>query len=101
MSIFAKKNHGLTLCKCEPVENCRVKAGLAYSPAMVMEATEQGIAVSGMNIDSMFYDGTDNPSYDLAADQRRGVDANDVWNAARDARSRLIQAHLKDKRKFG
>ncbi|QXN75257.1 hypothetical protein [Microvirus mar52] len=101
MSIFGKINHGSTFQKCEPVENCKVKAGLAYSPAMVMEATEQGIAVSGANIDAMFFDGTDNPSFDLATDQRRGVDANDVWNASREARARLINAHLKDKRKFG
>lgn len=101
MSIFGKINHPAVSQRCNPVENCKVKAGLAYTPAMVMEATEQGIAVSGANIDAMFYDGEDNPSFDLAADQRRGVDANDVWYAAREARSRLINAHLKDKRRYG
>lgn len=102
MSIFNRpKPVSQKYAVCEKSENCVVKAGLAYTPAMVRELTEQGIAVSGANADAMFFDGSEKPSFTVPVERQRGCDAIDAWEASREARSRLIKAHLKDKEIYG
>lgn len=100
MSIFNRPQQSRNFAVCEKSENCVVKAGLAYTPSMVMELTEQGIAVSGANADAMFFDGSESPSFSVPIERQRGVDAVDAWEASRSARSKLITAHLRDKRMY-
>lgn len=100
MSIFNNNLRSRNFAVCNKSENCIVKAGLAYTPSMVMELTEQGIAVSGANADAMFFDGSASPSFDIPIERQRGVDAVDAWEASRSSRAKLITAHLKDKHMY-
>lgn len=100
MSLFNRPQQSRNFAVCNKSENCIVKAGLAYTPSMVMELTEHGISVSGANADAMFFDGSVSPSFDVPVERQRGVDAVDAWEASRSSRSKLIKAHLNDKRLY-
>lgn len=62
---------------------------LAVTPSKMAELVDAGIPVSSAVIGSQYFDGENNPSWDLPADLRRGVDIASVWQAQRDARSNV------------
>lgn len=92
---------GFPLVVTQPSENCKVISGLAYTPAQVASATERGFAVNSATTDSMFFDGFDNPSFDVPIELKRSVDAVAVWEAQKTARKRIIDAHKNDKAVYG
>lgn len=83
MSRFDKyRNHGqigrgYTYKKCENEQV--VREGLAYSPADMARLTERGMPVNSINTGKAFFDGEENPSFDVSIDRSRHVDICDVW----------------------
>ena len=60
---------------------------LAYQPHEMWSMTQNGQAVVPSNLpDNNFFDGVENPSFDLPIEQQRGVDINDVWSAQMDSK---------------
>lgn len=79
----------------------QTKQGLSMSPADVARCASRGIAVTSQINDSLFFDGTDNPSFELPLEMQRGVDVADVWQAQQSARKRVLDAAKRDKELYG
>lgn len=77
----------------------KVQSGLAVTPSQMMEMTNAGVSISSAGLN--YFEGTENPSFDLPLDQRRGIDAADVWNAEKDAKKRLYQGNKNDVAMYG
>ena len=73
-------------------ENLKVVGGLAVTPAQMLDLTQRGIAISASN-NMQYVEGSEDPSFDLPIDARRGVDVNDVWDAQSTARRKLLNAN--------
>ena len=73
-------------------ENLKVVGGLAVTPSQMLDLTQRGIAISSSN-NMQYNEGSEDPSFDLPIDARRGVDVNDVWDAQANARRKLINAN--------
>lgn len=79
----------------------KTQNGLAVTPAEIRELSSRGIPINSQN-SNMFIEGTSvQGSFALAADELRGVDIADVWNASRDAQSKLVRAHQNDVKLYG
>lgn len=65
-----------------------VNPHLAYDLSQLDELRKQGKPISQSNVESLYYDGDVNVSFDLPLDQQRGVDINDMWTADRDSSAR-------------
>lgn len=80
----------LKTCKCVPREGEQIViSGLSYSPAAIQNLTAAAKAVTLHNLDNFaFYD---NPSEDSQVPliYKRGVDENDLWNLAKETKSKL------------
>lgn len=74
--------------------------GLSVTPSQIAKMSEKGIPVSTPTAEQ-FFDGTFNPSFDIPIEDRRGTDINDVWTASKEAKARILDAHRKDKEKYG
>lgn len=74
----------------------KVVPGLSVSPSQMAQMSEKGIPITAQMADT-FFDGVSNPSFDMPIEDLRGVDVNAVWNAQKDARKRIIDAHKADK----
>lgn len=77
---FKYKKHGrrqvVFRCKvCEPV----VREGLAYSPSDMARLIERGMPVNSLNTSQVYFDGEENPSFDIGAERQRYVDVADLW----------------------
>lgn len=94
-----QSKHAIT---CHILDDGHIKAkpGLALTPAQIAKMSEQGIPITTQMSDQ-FFDGTLNPSFDIPLEEQRGVDINDVWNASKTAKARIIDAHKKDKELYG
>ena len=76
-----------------------VHGDLAYTPAQMYEAAKAGVPISTQNISQLPADDfTDEESWIVPVEYRRGQDIADVWNAQRDARAKIVAAY-NDKRK--
>lgn len=79
----------------------KTQNNLAVTPSEIKELTNRGIPVNTTNA-SMFIEGTSSQGgFCLAADEIRGADIADVWNASRDAQERLVKAHKNDVKLYG
>lgn len=85
---------------CEFVEDhdpcMSVKQHLSMSPSEIARMSERGIPVSSQNMDSFFYDGTDDVYQSVPIERVRGVDAADVWEAQQSARKKMLSAQKRD-----
>lgn len=81
------------------VTQTSVPQGLAVTPSDVAKLSEKGLSVSSNTAGLTFEEGSSDPV--LSAENFRGVDAADIWNASRDAAERLTDAHKKDKSYYG
>lgn len=66
----------------------KTEQGLALTPSMVADLTQKGLAVNSNIGNLQFDDGCPNPP-GVLLEQRRGIDANDVWNASKSAKKKL------------
>lgn len=85
--------------------SCKRKAGelpvrgdLAYTPAQMYEAAKAGIPISSQNISQLpSTDFMDEDSWVVPVEYRRNTDIADIWNAQRDARSKIVAAYRKSR----
>ena len=76
-----------------------VRGDLAYTPAQMYEAAKAGVPISSQNISQLpSNDFTDEESWIVPVEYRRGQDIADIWNAQRDARAKIVAAY-NEKRK--
>lgn len=76
-----------------------VRGDLSYTPAQMYEAAKAGIPISTQNISQLpSNDFTDEESWIVPIEYRRGQDIADIWNAQRDARAKIVAAY-NEKRK--
>lgn len=76
-----------------------VRGDLSYTPAQMYEAAKAGIPISAQNISQLpSNDFTDEESWIVPIEYRRGQDIADIWNAQRDARAKIVAAY-NEKRK--
>lgn len=60
-----------------------VQGGLAITPAQMDDLRRRGIPISTSQIpDELFFDGDDNPSFDMPLDHQRGIDIAEIWQEA-------------------
>lgn len=93
--------------KKQVVATCRyrhgeevVKSGLALTPSQMMKMSEHGIPVSAQLNDSLFYDGTENPTWDVPLDLARGIDVAELWAENKSIRAKFKKAHVNDVQKY-
>lgn len=100
--MFSRIKQSMCARTCHILDNGHTKVvpGLAFTPAQMAKMAEKGIPISTQSADQ-FVDGSLNPSFDIPIEDRRGVDVNDVWNASKDAKAKIINAHRKDKELYG
>lgn len=76
-----------------------VRGDLSYTPTQMYEAAKAGVPISSQNISQLpSNDFTDEESWIVPIEYRRGQDIADVWNAQRDARAKIVAAY-NEKRK--
>lgn len=96
--IHAWNTHTCT-CTRKPGE-LPVRGDLAYTPAQMYEAAKAGVPISSQNISQLPTDDfTDEESWIVPVEYRRGQDIADIWNAQRDARAKIVAAY-NEKRKL-
>lgn len=78
-----------------------VRNGLATTPAQMAVLAQKGLPISSDVAGSMFYDGTPNPSWDVPAENRRGVDAGTLWEMSKDIKTRMRNGMKKDVEMYG
>lgn len=77
-----------------------VHSGLAVTPAQMAQMVANGVPVSTTNAQD-FYDGVENPSWDMPLERLRGVDPATLWQKQKDIRSKVINAHKNDVATYG
>lgn len=76
-----------------------VRGDLSYTPTQMYEAAKAGVPISTQNISQLpSNDFTDEESWIVPIEYRRGQDIADIWNAQRDARAKIVAAY-NEKRK--
>lgn len=78
----------------------KVKTGLSVSPTQMAQMTSKGIPVTSQLAET-FFDGTSDPSFEMDLTDLRGIDVNQIWEAEKTARKRLISANQKDIETYG
>lgn len=75
-----------------------VVRGLAMTPSEMDRLRLDGVPVSQTNLEGMYFDGVEEPSFDLPLDLQRGVDAADLYQESKSAARRLKKGEkrLKD-----
>lgn len=68
---------------------------LAYDLCDVDALIKQGKPVSNHAVEGLYYDGVENCSSELAPDDVRGVDMNDLWNLSEGRKDRLRSLGVK------
>lgn len=75
-----------------------VRPNLAYDVSHLEELRQKGIPISAPNMDQ-YYDGSPDVTFDLPLDRRRGVDLNDLYQAAETGKKKVSKTQLKLKSK--
>lgn len=85
----------------EPKYNKTIQNG-SYTPSEMASLAVQGIPISQQTIaDSYFADGDFSESVVADPMLSRGYDMNDAFNDEMDAKSKILGAHLNEKRIYG
>lgn len=93
---FLSRPVRVATCKAREDE-IKTKCGLSYSPAQMLEMANKGISVSSQNLETKFYDGTPNPSWNLEILRQRGVDLADLWTVAQQAKNKIRNGNYQPK----
>lgn len=87
-------NSGIS-CPQRTEEEGKIQNSLSTTPAQMERLLEQGLPISSQMLDAqLFYDGDQNPSWDIPIDQQRGIDIADIWAAEYDARENFKKAGI-------
>lgn len=85
----------------DPTTENPVQHGLAYTPAKMAALAEKGVPISSMTLDSQYYDGDTNPSFDYGIEDVRGVDIAEAWEQEMGAKQSFIRGLRRDKEYYG
>lgn len=85
---FIRKPLKVATCKARKDE-VKTKSGLSYSPAQMQEMTSRGMAVSSANLETKFYDGEPNPSWNVDILLQKGIDPAEIWEKAQLSKVKL------------
>lgn len=96
---YGKSNPTFADCKRQKGE-LRVRHGLSVPPSKMIQMAEQGVSISTTNA-TQFYDGSDNPSFDLPLDVQRGIDVATLWEEQRSIKSKMANNLSTDIQNFG
>lgn len=81
------------VCNCERKEHeVVVRDGLAYSPSDMARLQSRGMPVNGLNTSNAFFDGEENPSFDVGSERQRFVDVADLWEEHMNIRDKARKA---------
>lgn len=75
-------------CKARKDE-IKTKCGLSYTPAQMLDMANKGISVASQNMETKFYDGVPNPSWNIDLLRERGVDIADLWTLSQQAKNKI------------
>lgn len=78
-------------------EEKEVDGRLAMTPTDMERLRQNGTPISQTNLEGLFFDGLEDPSFDLPPDFRRGVDAADLYQLSRDAAKNISKGQKKAK----
>lgn len=85
------------LARCTRQANCKVEPNAAYTPSEMQKLANRGIPVSAASVpENLFFDGFERAPNVPTIDHLRGVDAVEIWEKSRDARSKIVSAHLRE-----
>lgn len=88
--MFAQNPKSVKFAKCVRKEyEPEVNGHLAYSLSEINHMVQQGKPISLSNAENMYYDGSEQCTFDLPLDQRRGVDINDMWQHSKDVKKTM------------
>lgn len=73
-------------------DDIEVNGTLAITPAKMQKLSEQGIPISSQVINQVYFDGENNPSWDVPMDRKRGIDINDMWQHEQNVKTKLKRA---------
>lgn len=76
-------------------DESRVQGGLAYTPSDMLRASRDGRAIAPANMSDDYFSETDNKSsndFSTPPEYTRGVDVNDMWEAAQEAKRKIRKA---------
>ena len=71
----------------------------AVTPSQMMELAKQGIPISTQT--APLEEGKTDVSWDLPAEQRKHVDAAELWQMQQDIRQKVKRAHKRDREHYG
>ena len=99
MKQLVLQGHSYVYANCKrQVGELPVRGDLSYTPAQMYEAAKAGIPISSQNISQLpSADFMDENSWVVPVEYRRNTDIADVWNAQRDARSKIVAAYRKSR----
>nr|WEW54483.1 MAG: hypothetical protein [Microvirus Sku12] len=90
--------------KCSGIVSCVLKSdepeavpNCAYTPSEMYQMMLNGEPISMPPAPQTSEQGQDNPDWGIELTRKRGVDVADLWNAQREARSRLDTAYRRRK----
>lgn len=92
--IIKRRNRSIPMFVSHDEPVVAVVNDLAVTPADMHQMTARGIPISAQN-ESLFYDGDTLSSVELDLEYRRGIDVNDLWDAEKDSRSKILSLRNK------
>ncbi|UCS96028.1 MAG: hypothetical protein [Microviridae sp.] len=90
-------------CKCTlcaDIDRLQTKEGLALTPSHVKELTDKGIAVNLPNANG-FFSSESKSDWFVEPQFRRDANMASLWEQEQSAKSKVVNAHKKDKQKYG
>ena len=88
--MFSKSPKPVKFARCVRTDDdAIVNPHLAYDLSTLDEMRRQGRPISIPNAENLYYDGSEDCSFNLPLDSQRGVDINDMWNRAKSIGKKL------------
>lgn len=88
-------------CKCKSLPSDeKVVPNLAITPSQMAKMVENGQAVTSQ-FQRDFFDGENNPSWEVPVDRMRGVDIVETWEEQKSARKHINDHRVANEKKYG
>lgn len=72
-----------------------VSPHLAYDVSEVAQMVEMGKSISHVQVESQYYDGSVDCSFDVPLERQRGIDINDAYQLAQSSSKKVSKSKLK------
>lgn len=80
-----------TCCPRRQSDEVAPQDGLAYTVSDMASMLNSGMPISSQNMQLQATQGSNNPSWDVPLEYRRGVDVSEIWEAQQDSRHRVAK----------